>query len=109
MKRYLLLEDGTTYEGTGYGYEGETNGEIVFTTSMSGYLETITDPSYAGEILIFAFPEIANYPLNLEHMESSKVQVAGIITKDAHSIFSEFGHEHAAQLGDVQDKRLVSP
>ena len=40
MKRYLLLEDGTTYEGTGYGYEGETNGEIVFTTSMSGYLET---------------------------------------------------------------------
>ena len=88
MKRYLLLEDGTTYEGNGYGYEGEANGEIVFTTSMSGYLETITDPSYAGEILIFAFPEIANYPLSMEHMESERIQVAGLITKDAHSILS---------------------
>ncbi len=88
MKRYLLLEDGTSFEGDGYGFEGEANGEIVFTTSMSGYLETITDPSYAGEILIFAFPEIANYPLSFEHMESQKIQVSGIITKDAHSILS---------------------
>ncbi len=105
MKRYLLLEDGTTYEGTGYGYEGETNGEIVFTTSMSGYLETITDPSYAGEILIFAFPEIANYPLNLEHMESSKVQVAGIITKDAHSIYS--GGESGTGFNEFLKQNMV--
>ncbi|WP_337860048.1 glutamine-hydrolyzing carbamoyl-phosphate synthase small subunit [Ferroplasma sp.] len=94
MKRYLLLEDGSSYEGYAYGFKGETNGEIVFTTSMSGYLETITDPSYAGEILIFAFPEIANYPLNMEHMESDKVQVAGLITKDAHSMLSsEYGNQ----------------
>ena len=58
MKRYLLLEDGTTYEGNGYGYEGDANGEIVFTTSMSGYLETITDPSIAGTL--FAFKKSLN-------------------------------------------------
>jgi carbamoyl-phosphate synthase small subunit len=98
MKRYLLLEDGTTYEGFGYGYEGETNGEIVFTTSMSGYLETITDPSYAGEILVFAFPEIANYSLSMEHMESERIQVAGLITKDAHNIF--YGGEAGSGFND---------
>jgi carbamoyl-phosphate synthase small subunit len=88
MKKYLLLEDGTAYEGEGYGYEGDIHGELVFTTSMSGYLETITDPSYAGQILIFAFPEIANYSVSMEHMESDRVQVSGLITKDAHAILS---------------------
>ncbi len=88
MKKYLVLEDGTIYEGKGYGYEGESTGEIVFTTSMAGYIETITDPSYAGQILIFAFPSIANYNMNLEHMESGHVQIDGLITKDAHEIFS---------------------
>ncbi|WMT50956.1 MAG: glutamine-hydrolyzing carbamoyl-phosphate synthase small subunit [Ferroplasma sp.] len=88
MKRYLLLEDGTSYEGYGYGYDGEASGEIVFTTSMSGYVETITDPSYAGEILIFAFPEIANYSISMEHMESDKIQVSGIITRDAHAFLN---------------------
>lgn len=87
MEKYLILEDGTIIKGKGYGYSGETNGEIVFTTSMSGYIETITDPSYAGQILIFAFPEIANYPLSYENMESNKIQIAGLITKDAHNIF----------------------
>jgi len=87
MEKYLILEDGTIIKGKGYGYSGETEGEIVFTTSMSGYIETITDPSYAGQILIFAFPEIANYPLSYESMESNKIQIAGLITKDAHNIF----------------------
>ncbi|WP_237698751.1 glutamine-hydrolyzing carbamoyl-phosphate synthase small subunit [Picrophilus oshimae] len=85
MYRYLILEDGTVYKGTAYGYEGETHGELVFTTSMSGYLETITDPSYAGQILIFAYPEIANYPLSYESMESDRIQVSGLITRDAHA------------------------
>ncbi len=87
MEKYLILEDGTVIRGKGYGYGGETEGELVFTTSMSGYIETITDPSYAGEILIFAFPEIANYPLSYENMESNKIQISGLITKDAHNIF----------------------
>ncbi|MEM0139141.1 MAG: glutamine-hydrolyzing carbamoyl-phosphate synthase small subunit [Ferroplasma sp.] len=88
MKKYLVVEDGTVYEGRGYGDEGETNGEVVFTTSMAGYIETITDPSYAGEILVFAFPSIANYQMNLEQMESGRVQIAGLVTKDAHEIFN---------------------
>ncbi len=88
MKKYLLLEDGTSYEGYGYGYDGDSSGELVFTTSMSGYLETITDPSYAGQILIFAFPEIANYSVSMEHMESDKVQIFGLITKDAHAFLN---------------------
>jgi carbamoyl-phosphate synthase small subunit len=115
MKRYLLLEDGSSYEGHAYGFEGETNGEIVFTTSMAGYLETITDPSYAGEILIFAFPEIANYPLGMEHMESDKVQVAGLITKDAHSMissqrgveFNDFLKENKVPAIDGIDTRSI--
>jgi carbamoyl-phosphate synthase small subunit len=98
MKKYLLLEDGTVYEGYGYGYDGDTDGELVFTTSMSGYLETITDPSYAGQILIFAFPEIANYSVSLEHMESDKVQVSGIITKDAHILLQ--GGDHGIEFNE---------
>ncbi len=87
MDKYLILEDGTILKGKGYGYTGETHGEIVFTTSMSGYIETITDPSFAGQVLIFAFPEIANYPLTYEKMESERIQISGLVTKDAHEIF----------------------
>ncbi len=84
MYRYLILEDGSVYKGKAYGYDGEAYGELVFTTSMAGYLETITDPSYAGQILIFAYPEIANYPLSYESMESDKIQVSALVTRDAH-------------------------
>lgn len=82
---YLTLEDGSIYTGTGFGANKPAYGELVFTTSMTGYLESITDPSYRGQILIFAFPTIANYPLNKGKMESYIPHVAGIVTKEAHA------------------------
>ena len=86
MKRYLVLEDGTTLEGQAFGYDGDSYGELVFTTSMTGYLESITDPSYRGQILIFASPTIGNYPMEKGSMESKSAQVAGIVTREAHSV-----------------------
>lgn len=85
MNRYLILQDGTVLKGIGYGYLGESYGEIVFTTSMTGYLESITDPSYRNQILTFASPTIANYPLSKGLFESDLVQVSGVITRDAHA------------------------
>ncbi len=85
MNRYLILEDGTVLKGIGFGYLGESYGEIVFTTSMTGYLESITDPSYRNQILTFASPTIANYPLSMGSFESDEVQVSGIVTRDAHA------------------------
>ena len=58
---YLLLADGTVYQGKSFGAEGETLGEVVFTTGMVGYLETLTDPSYYGQIVVQTFPLIGNY------------------------------------------------
>ena len=58
---YLVLEDGRVFEGRSFGAEGEVTGEIVFTTGMTGYLETLTDPSYYGQIVVQTFPLIGNY------------------------------------------------
>ncbi len=85
MERYLILEDGTVLKGVGFGYLGESYGEIVFTTSMTGYLESITDPSYRNQILTFASPTIGNYPISMGSFESDEVQVSGIVTRDAHA------------------------
>ena len=60
-KAYLVLADATVYEGEGFGASGEALGELVFTTGMEGYLETLTDPSYAGQIIMQTFPLIGNY------------------------------------------------
>lgn len=88
MDRYLMLEDGTVLKGIAYGHRASSYGEIVFTTSMSGYMESLTDPSYRGQILIFAFPTIANYSFDSGQMESSEIQVEALVTKDAHSFLS---------------------
>lgn len=85
MKRYLILEDGTVLSGVAYGHLGDSYGEIVFTTSMTGYLESITDPSYRNQILTFASPTIANYPLSKGTFESGEVQVSGVVTRDGHA------------------------
>ncbi len=85
MKRYLILEDGTVLSGVAFGHLGDSYGEIVFTTSMTGYLESITDPSYRNQILTFASPTIANYPLSKGTFESGEVQVSGVVTRDGHA------------------------
>jgi len=70
QKAVLYLEDGTLYEGIGFGGEGESIGEVVFNTSMTGYQEILTDPSYAGQIVIMTQPEIGNMIDKLVHKDS---------------------------------------
>ena len=81
-KTILMLSDGTYFEGYSFGYEGETNGEIVFNTSMTGYQEIITDPSYAGQIVTMTYTQIGNYGVNFEDIESDKIYVEGFIVKE---------------------------
>ena len=82
MKALLILEDGTTFEGTHIGAAGTTTGEVVFNTSMTGYQEILTDPSYAGQLVALTYPLIGNYGVNLEDVESANPQVAGFIVRE---------------------------
>ncbi|MEX2092556.1 MAG: carbamoyl-phosphate synthase domain-containing protein, partial [Pirellulales bacterium] len=66
----LALEDGTVYAGTSIGADGEVDGEVCFNTSMTGYQEILTDPSYRGQIVTMTYPEIGNYGVNAEDVES---------------------------------------
>lgn len=81
MKATLLLEDGTIYEGQSFGAEGTNFGELVFNTSMTGYQEIITDPSYAGQIIVMTYPEIGNYGINDDDFESERPAAKGFIIK----------------------------
>ena len=76
MRAIVALEDGTLYHGIAAGAEGEARGEVVFNTSMTGYQEVLTDPSYAGQILTMTCAEIGNYGLSPDDVESRKPQVA---------------------------------
>jgi carbamoyl-phosphate synthase small subunit len=78
----LALEDGTVFRGTGFGAEGETFGEAVFNTGMSGYQEVLTDPSYAGQIVAMTAPHQGNYGVNREDAESTRVQVSGFVVRE---------------------------
>ncbi len=81
-KAILVLEDGTTYEGTSIGATGTTLGESVFSTCMTGYQEMLTDPSFAGQLLTLTYPLIGNYGVAPQDFESKRVQVAGFIVKE---------------------------
>ena len=81
MDATLALENGTIYRGVAAGATGETGGEVVFNTSMTGYQEVLTDPSYAGQIVTMTCPEIGNYGISHEDVESRKIQVAGFIVR----------------------------
>lgn len=82
MKRLLLLEDGTIFEGKAFGAEPDVVGEIVFTTSMTGYQETITDQSFNGQIITFTYPMVGNYGINRDDYESITPTCKGIIVKE---------------------------
>ncbi|HEB12653.1 MAG TPA: carbamoyl-phosphate synthase small subunit [Actinobacteria bacterium] len=90
MKALLVLEDGTVFEGLGYGAEGETAGEVVFNTSMTGYQEILTDPSYAGQIVTMTYPMIGNYGVNDEDYESKTSHVRGFVVRDGVSNYSNY-------------------
>ena len=82
MKAVLLLEDGTVFEGKGFGAKGQSCGEVVFNTSMSGYQEILTDPSYHEQIITMTYPLIGNYGTNEADWESRKLFVRGLIVKE---------------------------
>ncbi|WP_125589946.1 carbamoyl phosphate synthase small subunit [Companilactobacillus jidongensis] len=82
MKRYLVLEDGNIYPGQAFGANASSLGELVFSTGMSGYQESITDQSYNGEILMFTYPLIGNYGINPDDFESNAPTVKGIVVHE---------------------------
>src|SRR5437660_11456430 len=86
----LALEDGTVYTGRSFGARGETFGEVVFNTSMTGYQEVLTDPSYKGQIVTMTYPLIGNYGINPEDVESRKPQVEGFVVRELTRIPSNF-------------------
>ena len=102
----LVLEDGSTYEGRAYGAEGTTFGEIVFATGMSGYQETLTDPSYAGQIVLMTAPHIGNTGMNDKDMESRRIWVAGYVVRDASRIVSNFRAERSLD-NDLDHEGIV--
>ncbi len=79
---YLVLEDGSVYQGESMGAVGTTYGEVVFNTSMTGYQEILTDPSYAGQIVVATYPLIGNYGVNERYVESRRIQVAGYVVRE---------------------------
>ena len=86
----LALEDGTVFTGTSIGAEGEVDGEVCFNTSMTGYQEILTDPSYRGQIVTMTYPQIGNYGVNAEDVESQKPHLAGFIVKELSARVSNF-------------------
>ncbi len=90
QKAILALEDGTIFEGWSFGFLGEKTGEVVFNTSMTGYQEILTDPSYKGQIVIMTYPLIGNYGINREDIESQDPKVEGFIVKENSPIFSNW-------------------
>jgi carbamoyl-phosphate synthase small subunit len=90
MKALLVLADGKTYEGEHFGSEGEVEAEIVFNTSMSGYQEIITDPSYCGQMVVMTYPLIGNYGINPEDFESDRPHLSGFIIKELSNVQSNW-------------------
>jgi carbamoyl-phosphate synthase small subunit len=89
-KALLALEDGVVYEGRAFGHAGETTGEVVFNTALSGYQEVLTDPSYAGQIVTMTYPHIGNYGINVDDVESSDTQVAGFVVREVSTTASSW-------------------
>ncbi|KUF07204.1 carbamoyl-phosphate synthase small subunit [Leucobacter sp. G161] len=98
----LVLEDGTRYVGRAYGATGRTLGELVFSTGMTGYQETLTDPSYAGQIVVMTTPHIGNTGVNDADMESDRIWVDGFVVRDPARRISNFRAERSL------DEDLVS-
>src|ERR1700753_2674311 len=83
MSAYLLLEDGLRFDGDLVGHPYAIVGEVVFNTAMTGYQEAVTDPSYAGQIIVFTYPLIGNYGVSQAAMESERVHARGVVMRDA--------------------------
>ena len=101
---YLVLEDGSVYQGEAFGAETSGYGEVVFNTSMTGYQEILTDPSYAGQIVMLTYPLVGNYGINAQDFESGRIQVAGFVVREhsehpSHGLSTSTLHEFLASQG----------
>ncbi|MDP2924339.1 MAG: glutamine-hydrolyzing carbamoyl-phosphate synthase small subunit [Candidatus Omnitrophota bacterium] len=105
MKALLVLEDGTIFRGRSFGAVGKSYGEIVFNTSMSGYQEIITDPSYKGQIVAMTYPLIGNYGINKDDIESRRPFLSGFVVKECSKIASNW--RATESLGDYLKKNDI--
>lgn len=101
----IALEDGSVYSGIGYGSDGIKQGEAVFNTSMQGYQEALTDPSYKGQILILTYPLIGNYGANSDDMEAGRIMVEAFVVKELCSAYSHWKAEKS--LNDFLEEHAV--
>ena len=113
----LALADGTVFTGTSIGHSGQTQGEVVFNTAMTGYQEILTDPSYCQQIVTLTYPHIGNYGVNLEDVEADRVHAAGLIIKDLPLLASNFRQtltlsdylkrERCVAIADIDTRQLT--
>jgi len=103
MKAVLVLEDGTVFEGRGFGAEDVNFGEVVFNTGMTGYQEILTDPSYYGQIVTMTYPLIGNYGINPIDFESRKPFVLGFIVRE----FCEYPSNWRSEIGRASCRERV--
>ena len=106
MQAILALEDGRIFRGQGHGHPGECQGEVVFNTSLTGYQEIATDPSYAGQIVVLTNPQIGNYGTNRADNEASKPYIEGLIVREFSTISSNWRSE---QVTDEYMERYSVP
>jgi carbamoyl-phosphate synthase small subunit len=106
MQAILALEDGRIFRGEGYGHPGECQGEVVFNTSLTGYQEIATDPSYAGQIVVLTNPQIGNYGTNQADNEATKPYIEGLIVREFSAISSNWRSE---QVTDEYMERYAVP
>src|SRR5215469_10792198 len=104
----LVLEDGTVFDGVGVGAPGVAAGEACFTTSMTGYEEAVTDPSYVAQVLCFAYPLIGTYGVEESRMESDRVQCEGVVMRDVRPAFADWlAAKGVVALTGVDTRTLV--
>jgi carbamoyl-phosphate synthase small subunit len=106
MQSILALEDGRIFRGHGYGHPGECQGEVVFNTSLTGYQEIATDPSYAGQIVVLTNPQIGNYGTNQADNESARPYIEGLIVREFSAVSSNWRSE---QVTDEYMERYAVP
>ncbi|HEY6339418.1 MAG TPA: glutamine-hydrolyzing carbamoyl-phosphate synthase small subunit [Candidatus Sulfotelmatobacter sp.] len=117
MQAILALEDGRVFRGKGYGAKGECYGEVVFNTSITGYQEIFTDPSYSGQIVVLTNPEIGNYGTNTDDNEATRPWIEGLIVREFSRVSSNWRSQQVAEeyleqfkvpvLSDIDTRALV--
>lgn len=113
----LVLEDGSVFRGRSIGFEGQTIGEVVFNTALTGYQEILTDPSYAQQIVTLTYPHIGNVGVNEEDSESERIQAAGLVVRDVPALYSNWRGQEAlpdylvrnkiVAIADIDTRRLT--